>query len=117
MKRIAIVGSREFPSQQAVIDFVRSLPRGVVVVSGGAKGVDTWAAVEAKRSGIETKEHFPMTDNCITRADYTKAFYARNQVVVNDCDELVAFTEKVTGGTWDAIHRAVIAKKKVTINP
>lgn len=41
--RVAIIGSRRFPYPIVVVDFVRSLPAGTVVVSGGAPGVDSWA--------------------------------------------------------------------------
>ena len=48
--RVAVVGSRSFPQLDNVRWFVNELPEGVIVVSGGAHGVDT-AAAQAARAG------------------------------------------------------------------
>jgi len=113
--RIGIVGSRTFPQLNLVSWFVRDLPLGITIVSGGAKGVDGAAVEYAKRRGIETIEHFPDTEGCKQRHEFTERFYARNQKIVDDCDLLVAFTEKDSGGTWDTIKRARRAGKPVKI--
>ena len=42
MKKVAIVGSREFNEREFIEDFIRSLGQ-VEIVSGGARGVDTIA--------------------------------------------------------------------------
>lgn len=68
-QRIAIVGSREYKQLDQVREYVRSLPLGVIVISGGARGVDRadklvafWdghsrgtsdTMARAKRKGIE----------------------------------------------------------------
>ncbi len=46
--RIAIVGSRGLPRPDLIEAFVASLPAGTVVVSGGARGVDTVAEQAAR---------------------------------------------------------------------
>src|SRR6266702_3977823 len=54
-ERVAIVGSREYPDLPSVQVFVRSLPLDTVVVSGGARGVDTaakWAAESRKMQWV-----------------------------------------------------------------
>ena len=55
MQRIAIIGSRAFPAPELVERFVAELPVSAVVVSGAARGVDTWAKEAANSPGIETK--------------------------------------------------------------
>ena len=52
---VAIVGSREFPRQDWVEAFVERLKPDTIVVSGGAKGVDSWAVRTAKSRGLLTK--------------------------------------------------------------
>jgi predicted Rossmann fold nucleotide-binding protein DprA/Smf involved in DNA uptake len=47
--RIGIVGSREFPQLKLVDFFINDLPMGVTIVSGGAKGVDSYAVDYAKK--------------------------------------------------------------------
>ena len=54
-KRIAIIGSRDFPTAQLVEAYVASLPDDSIVVSGGAKGVDSWAVQAAENRGLEVK--------------------------------------------------------------
>jgi phosphoribosylpyrophosphate synthetase len=50
--------------------------------------------------------HLPELAGCKERHEFTKAYYARNQRIVDDSDLVVAFTEKDRGGTWDTIKRA-----------
>ncbi len=113
--RIGIIGSRTYPQIKLVEWFIRDLPLGVVIVSGGAAGVDAAAVDYAKRRGMDTKEHLPDLEGCRGRREYTERYYARNQKIVDDCDLLVAFTEKDSGGTWDTIKRARKAGKPLKI--
>jgi phosphoribosylpyrophosphate synthetase len=112
---IGIVGSRSFPQLKLVEWFVAELPQGVTVVSGGAAGVDATAAASARGCGLAVVEHRPDLAGCKARHEHTKRYYARNQRIVDDCDVLVAFTEKPRGGTWDTIKRARRAGKPVKI--
>jgi predicted Rossmann fold nucleotide-binding protein DprA/Smf involved in DNA uptake len=113
--KIAIVGSRTYPQLKLVEWFVRDIPLGVVIVSGGADGVDAAAIEYAKRRGMETREHMPNLEGCKAKHEYAERYYARNQKIVDDCDLLVAFTERDSGGTWDTIKRARKAGKPLKI--
>jgi hypothetical protein len=113
--KIGIVGSREFPQLKLVEWFVHDLPKGVTVISGGARGVDSAAAEHARKGGLKVLEYLPDLSGCKERHEYTQRYFARNQKIVDDSDMVVAFTEKDNGGTWDSIKRAVKANKPVKI--
>jgi hypothetical protein len=83
-----------------------------MIVSGGAKGVDITAEVTAKELGMATDIKLPKNRS-------KGALYARNQEVVDACDELYAFWNGTSGGTIDTIKRAYRAGKFVivVINP
>ncbi len=102
--RIAIVGSRNYNFLHQVRKFVRTLPQGTVVVSGGARGVDDIAEREAAKCGLETK---------IFPADWDRygksAGYKRNVQIVDYSDMIVAFWVAGSKGTR---HTIDIAKDK-----
>ena len=113
--KIGIVGSRKFPQLEIVKWFVDELPKGCIVVSGGAKGVDSVAFETAKLRGLETIVHLPDLSGCRERYEYTRRYFARNQLIADDVAFLVAFTEKDRGGTWDTIKRVRLQKKPVKV--
>ncbi len=53
--KIGIVGSREFPQLKLVQWFINDLPKGVTVISGGARGVDGAAAEQARKNGLDVQ--------------------------------------------------------------
>lgn len=111
MTRHAIVGSREYADLAQVERYVRSLPLDTVIVSGGARGVDFWAAEIAKRRGMP-----PPVELFAEWHRYGKrAGPLRNQLVVDGCDILTAFLDisSLNGspGTHDVVRRATYAGK------
>lgn len=108
--KIAIVGSRKYPMLQHVKTFVRSLPRGSVVVSGGARGVDLVAEREAVRQGLGTDIYLPDWETY-----GKKAAFRRNAFIVDACDELVAFWDGTSRGTMHTVRLALNAGKAVTV--
>lgn len=113
--KIGIVGSRDFPQLDLVKWFVNELPKGCMVVSGGARGVDSAAIRAAKTRGLETVIHLPDLKGCKERHEFTRQYYARNQLIADDVAFLVAFTEKDRGGTWDTIKRVRRLNKPVKV--
>ncbi|HXM59173.1 MAG TPA: SLOG family protein [Candidatus Dormibacteraeota bacterium] len=91
--RLAIVGSRSLDGHPgalrvigAVLDTYQARHRVLVVVSGGAAGIDRMAAEEARRRGLEVVEHRPGGRSW-------RHYRARNLRIVADCDELVRIAD------------------------
>lgn len=110
-EKVAIVGSRDYPLLQEVWRYVRRLPIGTVVVSGGARGVDTSAENAAKNSPYYGVETYP--------ADWDRhgeaAGHIRNKQIVNASDRLVAFWDGNSNDTKDSIELAQKAGKPVLV--
>ena len=117
--RVGIVGSRRRKDEQNVKALVETLlPEEDIVVSGGCKGVDTWAAVAARTLGLVVTEHFPALAGCKTRFEAVKAYYARNREIVKDSDVVVAFVSgDRKGGTENTIKHANELGVKVVVVP
>lgn len=106
--RVAIIGSRNYPekSKKIVTDYVRTLPKESVIVSGGARGVDRWAVEAAVINGIRYCEHIPNKYN--QYGDYLghHVLFSRNTEVLRDGTEFVAFWDGESSGTHDGIKKA-----------
>lgn len=105
--KIAVIGSRGLNR----IDCGRINARfGDVIVSGGARGVDSIAASWARRHGFAVIEHKP---------DYRRygkaAPHVRNSQIVADADRVVAFWDGKSRGTKSTIDKAVLHGKRVDI--
>lgn len=112
MARVAIVGSRNISVkvEQQVREYVKTLPLDTVVVSGSARGVDSVAVDEAKLCGLKYQEFVP---------DYVNYGRAaplfRNDLIVENCDELTAFWDGMSRGTNYTIGRARRRNLPVTV--
>ena len=90
-KRLAIVGSRTCPpiDNASFLPFVPD-----IIVSGGAKGGDTYAREYAVKNNIPIVEFLP---------DYKRygrnAPLIRNMQIVENCDFLLAFWNGISRGT------------------
>lgn len=103
---IAIVGSRTYSCKQDVVDFVNSLPDGTVIVSGGAKGVDTWAEEAAKARGLRVIIFLPDW-----KLHGKAAGFIRNQLIIDQADCTAAFWDGVSKGTEHSMNLTKKAKK------
>ena len=107
-ERVAIVGSRGFKVLERVEEYVRWLPDGTVVISGGAYGVDQAAARAARARGLEVVEILPQWGK------YGRfAALHRNGEIAAACDRMVAFWDGKSRGTWDSILKARALGKRV----
>lgn len=58
--KVGIVGSRDFRDLALVREYVRSLPSYAILLSGGARGVDTAAETAARERGFVTVIYRPV---------------------------------------------------------
>lgn len=115
MKKVAIVGSRNGHApgtQERVRAFVERLAESgevEAIVSGGAAGIDRWAAQAARDFGLEVIEFLP---------DWSQgkgAGFERNTKIVVEADVVVAFWNGVSRGTMDSVRKAERMGKKVKV--
>ena len=104
---MAIVGSRD----AAKVDIGKYLDgTPSVIVSGGARGIDTQAAQYVVQNGIPLVEHRP---------DYARygrsAPIRRNDIIVADCDIVLAFWDGRSRGTKYTIDFARRHGKEVVV--
>lgn len=112
-KKVAVVGSRGYPSLGFVREFVRRLAArdpGATVVSGNARGVDRAAEEEARAAGLEVVS-LPADWDTHGKA----AGFIRNGQIVERCDAVAAFWDGRSRGTADTVRRAEVAGKKVSV--
>lgn len=130
-RKIAIVGSRTFPlpadifesmEKEAQVEAVKFAKETIgrfiahlspiqnVVVSGGANGVDKWAAELAEERGIPV---------VVIRPNWKKygksAGFKRNGEIVEAADDVIAFWDGQSRGTLDTIKKAHQAVKPYCI--
>ena len=111
--KVAIVGSRDYPLEHLVREFVRRLALkdpNAVVVSGGARGVDSWAVDEAKRCGLGYEELHADWDGLGKSAGKI-----RNSTIVARSAVIVAFWDESSTGTKDTIDKGMHQDKKVRV--
>lgn len=113
--KVAVVGSRNYKILSKVGFFVRQLEREIIIVSGGARGVDR----EAEKSAVQTHkgvEIYPVNapDKVSTR-QFAVLAKARNTLIVEAADIVVAFWNGFSGGTLDSITKARSMGKPVHI--
>lgn len=103
------MGSRDFSRPDLVreaVQIIAARDPTIVIVSGGARGVDTWAEEEARRLGLTVE---------IYQADWKGlgrgAGMIRNKQLVQVADRILAFWDKTSRGTAHTIKLAKEAKK------
>jgi predicted Rossmann fold nucleotide-binding protein DprA/Smf involved in DNA uptake len=125
MLRLAVVGSRRRTDREhvetTILRVVAELAGSgaVVIVSGGCRGVDTWAAELARRRGWVLEEHLPDLaglDTAAPRWRFAQRYHARNAEIAAACEVMLAFVAPDRrGGTEDAIRCAEALGKRVMV--
>ena len=104
---LAIIGSRDCPAVD-IEAYIDEMPDAIV--SGGAKGADTYAREFAIKKGIRLIEHLP---------DYAKygkvAPLVRNRQIIDDCDKVLAFWDGKSRGTKQTLDYAERKDKPIKI--
>jgi hypothetical protein len=113
--KLGIVGYRKFNDykkfKQLVDDYIKEIGIPVLIVSGGAKGVDTMAEQYAKEHNIQTQIFLPDWDTY-----GKKAGIMRNTDIVNASTHILALPDaKKSIGTFDSINKAKILKKNLKV--
>ena len=109
MISIAIIGSRDFPNEAKVRQFVQSLPSDWELVSGGAIGPDSWAELEFRARKMATNIYYPNWKDLGKMAGII-----RNSLIIQDADCVVAFYNN-SNGTKDSMRKAVAARKPLWV--
>lgn len=105
--RLAIIGTRDCKPIE-IDSYVDVLPSEIV--SGGAKGVDTYARIFAERHNLPLTEFRPEYDK------YGKSSpIIRNKQIVEYCDSVLAFWDGKSKGTQNAICYAKKLGKPIKI--
>jgi len=117
--RLAVIGQRELcgPAVEAAIMSYLEEIRPILVVSGGAKGVDSIAASLSRQMGIDVLEFFPDLSNAKSRIDFISSYYKRNQMIVDNCDVVLAIVGNIkTGCTFATVKMARKSGKPVILH-
>ena len=106
MLDVGVVGSRNYQDEILVRLVVMAMPlafhpRDFRVVSGGAKGVDSWAIDEATNLELKTLELPAIWEKFGKRAGIL-----RNMTLVDKCDFLFIFWDGKSPGTRHTISYA-----------
>jgi predicted Rossmann fold nucleotide-binding protein DprA/Smf involved in DNA uptake len=101
MKKVAIVGSRNFTNRNVIIEFMRIM-HDVEIVSGGAKGVDAIAEEIAKEMGLPVKIFKPD----FSKGYHVSAYHERNKQIVDYADEVHIFWHQPTRGSMSTLRYA-----------
>lgn len=100
---IAVVGSRDYDRLETVHDQVASLPDGVIVVTGGARGVDAVAEDAAREAGLDVR---------VMNANWSKYRKAagpiRNKKLVTKADKALVFWDGESPGARNALKEMMI---------
>ena len=112
-EKVAVVGSREYPDLEAVHEYVCGLPPDTVVVSGGARGVDSKAHASAKESGLNVEIYYPRWD-----LHGRAAGIYRNMAIVQAASRVVVFWDGSSRGAAHVIEYCKrIGKEFVVVLP
>lgn len=110
--KLAIVGSRNFNNYDLLLKYMGLFLFEDIemIISGGAMGADSLGERYAKYYHIPTTIYKPEWGK------YGKsAGFIRNQMIVDNCDMVLAFWGGESRGTADTIEKAKKAKKPTFI--
>jgi hypothetical protein len=108
--KVAVIGSRTYPKLHLVRKLIETLPEGCILISGGARGVDTVAEEAARARGL-TVQVFPAEWRKYGRGAGIK----RNQDIITRADVVLAFWNGISPGTEHSIQLAKSLGKPVQV--
>jgi len=108
MLKLAIIGSRDFDNYDLLCETLKSYAK-FEIISGGAAGADSLAKRYAMENVITITEYLP--DYTLGRA----ATHIRNDKIIKECDEVLAFWDGKSRGTASVIKKVKAKKKPLTV--
>lgn len=118
--KLAVIGSRIITDEAFVFGslddwMIAYTPKSLVILAGGAKGVDELARKWAESKGVDFvlfKPYFMLDSSC----DYNVRHYAiRNKQLVHNADHVLAIWDGVSSGTLGGIQMAKLNHKPLTL--
>lgn len=101
--KVGVIGSRTITDYNLIknkLDILNEHYKITKIVSGGAKGVDSYGKKYANDNGLPITEYLPDWNK------YNKAAgFIRNQDIVKDSNIVIAFIENGSKGTMDSINQ------------
>lgn len=110
--KVGIIGNRTFNNKDFFLEKIENLKLEItfdLIVSGGAKGADTFGELYALKNNIPTKIFIP---------DWSKgrgAGHIRNTDIVNNSELIIAFWDEISPGTKNSVEKAMKSNKKIII--
>ena len=111
--KIAIVGSRNPGNIDIAVELEKriNIKNEDIIISGGAKGIDTLAAEYANKRNVQLVEYRP---------DYSKhgraATFIRNRQIIENADMVVAFWNGSRGTKYSIDYANKIGRETLIIN-
>lgn len=111
--RLALIGTRMVPDAERVRELVCELltkhaSSDLVVITGGAEGVDRIAEEEARELGVSVVVHRPC--QLRHRHVFRTCYAPRNLAIAEDCDVLVRIADR-RSRTWGSGWTAAAARE------
>lgn len=114
MTKIAIVGNREGWKKTEVFEVLdkNNIKKTDLIISGGARGVDSYAQEYAKKIGAPIRIIYPDPNK-----PSPEKYFERNEKIALLCDKMVAFDREdyEGGGTKNIIMHAKKLDKELII--
>jgi hypothetical protein len=107
---ISIIGSRTFDNYDLLCETMKGYDNLSLIVSGGAKGADSLGERWANENNIRTLIFKPEWEFYGKRAAFI-----RNQLIVVNCDQVIAFWDGESKGTKHALDLCKKINKPYTI--
>ena len=108
--KTAIIGSRTFNDYAYLKEKMKLFPSITKIISGGAKGADKLAEKYAEECGLEIQIIIPEWGK-----HGKSAGIARNRVIVENADLIIAFWDGKSAGTRSSVDYAKKLGKKVRV--
>jgi hypothetical protein len=117
--KVAIIGSRSFNDKLIFNNIVNSMFLKIgfpkKIISGSASGTDSLAEAFALKNNYDFEKFLPEFLNFPPGIANFEAPHARNTLIAENSDILIAFWDMKSTGTLDTINKGIERDKKIYI--